>query len=73
MTTTDSTNLKSDFETISKGAYLDVLIPRSADFDAARLLRDGFPEAVARAPTRRNLFFGNVLLPNDPCYWLTHR
>ncbi|KAK5108381.1 hypothetical protein LTR62_008337 [Meristemomyces frigidus] len=46
-----------DFETLSKGAYLDILLPQSKNFDAAALVRAGQPEELARAPTRRNLFF----------------
>jgi hypothetical protein len=49
---------KGPFERLSKGAYLDVLLPRSPDFDAAHLIKDGKPEELARAPARRTLFFG---------------
>ena len=54
----DSEDLKTRFEVLSKGAYFEVLLPRSSDFDAVALLRDGSPEELAKAPTRRNLFFG---------------
>ena len=54
----DGANLKTRFELLSKGAYFEVLLPRSSDFDAVALLRDGSPEELAKAPTRRNLFFG---------------
>ncbi|KAK4543703.1 hypothetical protein LTR36_005348 [Oleoguttula mirabilis] len=53
----DHDDLKSRFEALSKGAYFEVLVPRSSDFDALTVLRDGSPEELAKAPTRRNLFF----------------
>lgn len=53
-------DIKTHFETISRSAYLDVLLPKSPDFDAAALLRDGSPDEISRAPARRNLFFGTV-------------
>ena len=45
--------LTTRFESLSKGAYLDVLLPRASDFDAVSLIRDGTPEELARAPSRR--------------------
>ena len=54
----DGVHIKKRFETLSKGAYFEVLLPRSSDFDAIALLKDGSPEELAKAPTRRNLFFG---------------
>lgn len=57
-----TTTLTSRFEAVSKGAYLDVLLPKSSDFDASALIRDGSPEELARAPSRRDLFFGTLTL-----------
>lgn len=51
---------KTQFEALSKAAYLDVLLPKMADFDAASLLRSASPDEIARVPARRNLFFGIV-------------
>ncbi|KAK5734858.1 hypothetical protein LTR17_008630 [Elasticomyces elasticus] len=53
----DWTLLRSQFDTLSKGAYLDVLLPKSPDFNAGALVKDGSSEELARAPSRRNLFF----------------
>ncbi|KAK5120590.1 hypothetical protein LTR85_006246 [Meristemomyces frigidus] len=50
-------DLKTRFEALSKGAYFEVLVPRSSDFDALGVLSNGSPEDLAKAPTRRNLFF----------------
>ena len=54
----DGGDVRTRFEVLAKGAYFEVLLPRSSDFDAAALLRSGSPEELAKAPTRRNLFFG---------------
>lgn len=54
-------DLKSRFEALSP-AYLEVYLPKAQDFDAAALLRAGNPEELARAPGRRNLFFGITLM-----------
>lgn len=51
-------DVKAEFEAFSKGAYVDVLLPSTGDFDAAALLRNGNPEEVRRAQTRKHLFFG---------------
>ncbi|KAK0356186.1 hypothetical protein LTR02_011654 [Friedmanniomyces endolithicus] len=48
---------KTRFEALSRGAYLDVMLPKSSDFSASALIQDGSPEELARAPSRRNLFF----------------
>ncbi|KAK1819744.1 hypothetical protein LTR12_005770 [Friedmanniomyces endolithicus] len=48
---------KTRFEALSRGAYLDVLLPKSSDFNASALIQDGSPEELARASSRRNLFF----------------
>ncbi|KAK3067266.1 hypothetical protein LTR53_015965 [Teratosphaeriaceae sp. CCFEE 6253] len=53
----DASALRSRIELISTGAYLDVLLPKSSDFDASAFIRDGSPEELARAPSRRTLFF----------------
>ncbi|KAK3618234.1 hypothetical protein LTR56_024778 [Elasticomyces elasticus] len=61
----DWTLLRSQFDTLSKGAYLDVLLPKSPDFNAGALVKDGSSEELARAPSRRNLFFdesANIVL-----------
>ncbi|TKA72056.1 hypothetical protein B0A55_06661 [Friedmanniomyces simplex] len=61
----DDADARSRFEALSKGAYLDVLLPKSSDFNASALIRDGSPEELARAPSRRNLFFdekANIVL-----------
>jgi len=49
---------KTAFETLAKGAYLDVLLPKTSDFNAAALIESGSADELAKAPTRRNLFFG---------------
>ena len=49
---------KERFLTLAKGAYLDVLLPRSSDFDAESVLRKGSADDLGRVPVRRNLFFG---------------
>ena len=49
---------KEHFFTLAKGAYLDVLLPRSSDFDAESVLRKGSADDLGRVPVRRNLFFG---------------
>lgn len=51
-------DIKARFEGLSKSAYLDVLLPKAPHFDAAALIRDGAADELARAPARRNLFFG---------------
>lgn len=53
-------DLKTRFEAISKSAILDVHLPKSSDFDAGTLLRNGTPDEILRSPARRNLFFGTV-------------
>ena len=67
MATLDERKIKSQFDALSKEAFLDILLPRPADFDAGQILRDAAPEDLHRALTRRNLFFGsvNALLSND--------
>lgn len=52
--------VKTRFEALSKGAVLDVLIPKSEAFDAAAALRgeNGSPEDLQSVPLRRHLFFG---------------
>lgn len=49
---------KDEFEALSKGAYLEVLLPSTNGFDAVAALRGGKPEEIKRAPTRKHLFFG---------------
>ncbi|KAK4560527.1 hypothetical protein LTR86_005724 [Recurvomyces mirabilis] len=49
---------RAGFETLANEAYLDVLLPRTMDFDAASLVENGSAEELAKAPTRRALFFG---------------
>jgi hypothetical protein len=51
-------NNKSDFESLSKGALLEVLLPADGKFDAVALLQAGNPEEVRKAPARKHLFFG---------------
>ncbi|GAB1739036.1 hypothetical protein NU219Hw_g3800t1 [Hortaea werneckii] len=48
---------KERFLTLAKGAYLDVLLPRSSDFDAESVLRKGSADDLGRVPVRRNLLF----------------
>ncbi|KAI6885363.1 hypothetical protein KC360_g3343 [Hortaea werneckii] len=48
---------KERFSTLAKGAYLDVLLPRSSTFDAESLLQKGSADELGRASVRRNLFF----------------
>ena len=61
MATQETPDIKSKFEALSKGSYLDLLIPRSSDIDVSKILQDATPEELARMPTRRNLFFGKDL------------
>jgi hypothetical protein len=56
-----SGDIKAAFETLSKDAHLDLLLPRSNEFNVSKLLQDGSPEELARIPSRRNLFFGSTL------------
>lgn len=49
---------KTEFEVLSKGALLDVLVPNTDKFDAVDLLRNGNPEEVRRVIARKHLFFG---------------
>jgi len=56
-------NIKTDFESLSKGALLEVLLPADGKFDAVALLLAGNPEEVRKAPTRKHLFFGQSLTP----------
>ncbi|CAK3962170.1 hypothetical protein AC578_6057 [Lecanosticta acicola] len=49
-------DIKTRFEDLSP-ACLDVLLPKTPDFDAANVLRNGSPEALSQVPMRRNLFF----------------
>ena len=51
-------DIKSDFETLSKGALLEVLLPADGKFDAVAFLQAGNPEEVRKAPARKHLFFG---------------
>lgn len=51
-------NIKSEFESLSKGALLEVLLPADGKFDAVALLQAGNPEEVRKAPARKHLFFG---------------
>lgn len=55
-------DVRARFEAFSKSTLLDVFLPRSSDSDAASLVRDGKADNIARAPGRRNLFFGNVFM-----------
>lgn len=64
-------NIKSDFESLSKGALLEVLLPAEGKFDAVALLQAGNPEEVRKAPTRKHLFFGKSLKPR-PTLHSTH-
>lgn len=52
------TDLAARFQALSKAAYLDLLVPRDAEFDALTALRKGDPAEIGRAASRRNLFFG---------------
>ena len=54
-------DIKVAFETFSKGAYLDLFLPRSNDSDVSKLLKDAPPEELARIPSRRNIFFGSSI------------
>lgn len=63
MATQDESTLKAQFETFAKDAYLDVLLPRFADLEVSKTLREGTPKDLHGAPSRRNVFFGNVNVP----------
>lgn len=60
MSTDSANDVKTQFENLSKGAVLDVLIPKSDAFNAAAVLRgeDGSPNDLQSVPLRRHLFFG---------------
>jgi hypothetical protein len=49
---------KSDFEALSKGALLEVLLPATRKFDAVAILQAGNPEEIKKAPSRKHLFLG---------------
>lgn len=51
-------SIKADFEALSKGALLEVLLPATGQFDAAALLQAGNPEEIRKAPSRKHLFLG---------------
>ncbi|KAK3725056.1 hypothetical protein LTR37_000566 [Vermiconidia calcicola] len=57
MSAPEESNIKTQFATISKGAHLNVLLPRTPDLDVSGIYRDGSPEDLTRLPSRRNLFF----------------
>ena len=65
MASTEAAQLKSQFDALSKGAYLDILLPKSPDLDIQKALQEGSIEDVSRIPSRRNLFFGKQDM-NDP-------
>ncbi|RMZ14587.1 hypothetical protein D0860_02030 [Hortaea werneckii] len=48
---------KERFFTLAKGAYLDVLLPKSSAFDAESLLQKGSADELGKVSVRRNLFF----------------
>lgn len=56
----ETSSTRSRFEAVTKGAYLDLLLPKSNDIDVSKTLRDASPEELARIPSRRNLFFGSL-------------
>jgi hypothetical protein len=58
MSNDEAANVKTLFGTFSKKAHLDVLLPKDDGFDAITVLRQGAPEELQRAPSRRHLFFG---------------
>jgi len=49
---------RARFDTLTKGAFLDVLLPKDPDLDVAAILKSEAPESIGQAPSRRNLFFG---------------
>jgi hypothetical protein len=51
-------SIKSDFEALSKGALLEVLLPATGKFDAVAVLQAGNPEEIKKAPARKHLFLG---------------
>lgn len=57
------------FASVTTAAYLDVLLPKSPDFDALHVLNHGSPEEIAGASQRRNLFFGT----RPPAYRVNER
>lgn len=52
-----STN--NDFEELSKGALLEVLLPATGTFDAVAILQAGNTEEIKRATLRKHLFLGS--------------
>jgi len=54
----DKDNLKKRFETVSKGAFLDIILPQSPPTGILSALKDDSQEDWRKLPSRRNLFFG---------------
>nr|POE91157.1 hypothetical protein CFP56_75875 [Quercus suber] len=52
----DAKTIRAQFERVAKSASLDVLIPKSSEFDAISFLKDDSIENFRQAPSRRNLF-----------------
>ncbi|KYG42729.1 hypothetical protein M433DRAFT_157552 [Acidomyces richmondensis BFW] len=50
-------NLKVRFDTISKGAVLDIILPQSPPRELLSALKDGTLEDLRKVTLRRNLFF----------------
>lgn len=51
-------DVRGEFAALGRKAYLDVLLPREDGFDATVVLRDGSPEELQRAASRKQLYFG---------------
>lgn len=55
-------NLKVRFDTISKGAVLDIILPQSPPRELLSALKDGTLEDLRKVTLRRNLFFGMKII-----------
>lgn len=56
--TSHAMSVKADFDSLSRGALLEVLLPVDGKFDAVAILQAGNPEEIRKASSRKHLFFG---------------
>ena len=50
--------INNEFEELSKGALLEVLLPATGAFDAVTILQAGKTEEIKSAALRKHLFLG---------------
>lgn len=55
-------SINNDFEDLSKGALLEVLLPATGAFDAVTVLQAGKTEEIKNAALRKHLFLGSCRL-----------